>query len=219
MSVSSRTTSRLTTVAAAVASALAYPLLPRRVATHFDEEGNPNGYRSRMAAAVGVPAMMLALQAADTLFGAWPGGRDREDRNSGAQARNQAIAVLEVSFLSGQLAILANAAGLRIDMGRVNRAIYGVLMLGLGNILPKLPRNGLIGIRTPWTLADPAIWERTNRFGGYLVTAAGLVTLASLPAKGKRTARLPVIATISAIGLACAYSLIAYMRSERSDHR
>ncbi|MDQ2740682.1 MAG: DUF1648 domain-containing protein, partial [Chloroflexota bacterium] len=194
-----RSASLTATVTAAVASALAYPFLPNRVATHFDAEGRPDSFSSRTAAAVLFPAMMLGIQLLNDRLGTWPGGRDREDRDSGVRARDEAIALVELALLTAHLAILANAAGLPVDMRRLPRAVYGVLMIGLGNAMPKLPRNGLVGIRTPWTLADPAVWERTHRLGGYLVTAAGLASLASLPAGGKRAARLPTIATLCAV--------------------
>lgn len=80
--------------------------------------------------------------------------------------------------------------------------------------MPKLPRNALVGIRTPWTLADPAVWERTHRAGGYLCIAAGLVSLLSLPV-GKRAARLPLAATLSAVGLSTVYSFVAYVKRTR----
>jgi uncharacterized membrane protein len=123
-----------------------------------------------------------------------------------------------VAFLSSHLAILASGVGLSVDTNRVNRGVFGLLMIGLGNVLPKLPRNGLIGIRTPWTLADPAVWERTHRLGGYLVTGAGLVSLLSLPA-GKRASRLPLAMILGAVGLSSTYSLLAYMRRGRFSSR
>lgn len=215
MTFPTHTTSRAATATAAIASALAYPFLPNRVATHVDEEGQPDRYGSRAAAVLTLPAVMLGLTIVNDRLGAWPGGQDREDRGSGIQARDRAIGLVELAILPDHLALLANGIGLHVDMRRVNRSVYGVLMIALGNVLPKLPRNGLVGIRTPWTLADPAVWERTHRVGGYLLTAAGLVSLASLPAAGKRAARLPLAATLGAIGLSAAYSLVTYMRRAR----
>jgi uncharacterized membrane protein len=217
MTFPSRTTSRVAAALAGAASILAYPFLPKRVATHFDAEGRPDRYRSRTSAAVGFPAMMLGIQVLNDRLGGWPGGQDRDDRDSGVRARDEAIALAEGGLLVGHLAILANAAGLPVDLRAVNRGVSGVLLIGLGNVLPKLPRNGLVGIRTPWTLADPVVWERTHRLGGYLVMAAGLVTLASLPATGQRAARLPMIATLGAVGLSVAYSLVAYQRRAGSS--
>jgi uncharacterized membrane protein len=215
MTFPSRATSRAATVSAAVASVLAYPFLPARVATHFDADGKPDRYGSRASAAVTLPAVMLGMSVLNDRLGAWPGGHDREDVASGIRARDEAIALVDLALLPAHLAVLANGLGVPVDMSRVSRGVYGVLMIALGNVMPRLPRNGLVGIRTPWTLADPAVWERTHRVGGYLLTAAGLVSLASLPSAGRRAARLPVAAILGAVGLSAAYSLVAYTRRSR----
>lgn len=219
MTVRSRAVSRAAAAAAAIASALAYPFLPDRVATHFDVDGRPDRFSSRLSAALTLPAIMVGLSALNDRIGGWPGGRDRQDIESGAEARNTALALVDLALLLAHLSALARALRLPIDMRRVQRGVYGALLIGLGNVLPTLPRNGLIGIRTPWTLASPTVWERTHRLGGYLLTAAGLVTVASIPATGKRASRLPLIATIGTVGISTVYSFIIYMRQTRSSRR
>lgn len=216
MTFPSRVVSMGATAAAAAASAAAYPCLPPRVATHFDMEGRPDGYSSRLRAAVLMPVMMLGIQVINDRLGGWPGGRDRDSRESGARARDEAVALTEMGLLQAHLAVLGTGAGVPINMSRVNRGVFGALLVALGNVLPRLPRNGLVGIRTPWTLTDPAVWERTHRLGGYLVTAAGLATLASLPLSGKRASRIPVIAALGAIGISAAYSFVVFARGSRS---
>src|SRR3981081_2785044 len=97
-----------------------------------------------------------------------------------------------------------------LDMNRVLRGVYRLLIVVLGNVMPKLPRNGVVGIRTPWTLSDPAVWERTHRLAGYLFMAAGLVILATLPATSERAQRVPKLALLGAAGVSVAYSGVAY---------
>ena len=44
----------------------------------------------------------------------------------------------------------------------------------IGNVLGKVKRNFWMGVRTPWTLADPVVWDRTHRVAAWLFVVAGL---------------------------------------------
>jgi hypothetical protein len=54
----------------------------------------------------------------------------------------------------------------------------GVLLLAVGNYLGKARQNGFIGIKTPWTLADATVWDKTHRFTGRGMVLGGLVLMA-----------------------------------------
>ena len=53
-----------------------------------------------------------------------------------------------------------------ISVGRVVTFCVGLLLVFLGNLLPKVKNNFFMGVRTPWTLSDPDVWNRANRLGG-----------------------------------------------------
>ena len=55
----------------------------------------------------------------------------------------------------------------------------GLLFVGIGNYLPRVKQNYTMGIKTPWALADPDNWRRTQRFGGrcFVVMGLGMVLL------------------------------------------
>ncbi len=53
-----------------------------------------------------------------------------------------------------------------------------VLMIIIGNYLPKTRSSFFFGIRTPWTLSSDTAWEKTHRVAGPLFMAAGALSLA-----------------------------------------
>lgn len=53
--------------------------------------------------------------------------------------------------------------------------ILGLLLLVLGNLMPKVPRNFFVGIRTPWTISDDGNWHKTHRLGGLLFVIGGIL--------------------------------------------
>jgi uncharacterized membrane protein len=53
----------------------------------------------------------------------------------------------------------------------------GIVVTALGFVLPSLPRNGVIGVRTRWTLASDRAWTRSNRVGGGMFVAIGATSI------------------------------------------
>lgn len=82
-----------------------------------------------------------------------------------------AITGLLVALQGG---IVAIGIGLDVDMVRIVALGLAVLLVVLGNVLPKTQPNRLAGVRIPSTLNDPANWQATHRLTGWLWIAAGL---------------------------------------------
>ncbi|HZK61621.1 MAG TPA: SdpI family protein, partial [Anaerovoracaceae bacterium] len=67
----------------------------------------------------------------------------------------------------------------RINVEMVIVLLVGVLFAIIGNMMPKFKNNFFIGIRTPWTLANEEVWNRTHRLGGIMWFFGGLVIIAA----------------------------------------
>jgi uncharacterized membrane protein len=81
-------------------------------------------------------------------------------------------------LLVAEAALIGRAAHPGFDvMGPVSTAV-GVLLLVLGNVLGKARHNAAFGVRTPWTLADPRVWDKTHRFVGRGWVLGGLALIA-----------------------------------------
>ena len=47
----------------------------------------------------------------------------------------------------------------------------------IGHLMPKFKRNFFVGIRTPWTLANDKVWEKTHKLGGTLFKICAVILL------------------------------------------
>ncbi len=94
-----------------------------------------------------------------------------------------------------------------------------LLFFYVGHMLSFTRRNYFIGIRTPWTLSDERVWEKTNRLGGKLFWACGALALVSLvsPVDARLwIILLPVIFTVLCVYV---YSLYLYMNTKRAHEK
>jgi uncharacterized membrane protein len=53
----------------------------------------------------------------------------------------------------------------------------GAFLIVFGNICGKLSWNYFVGVRTPWTMDDPRVWERTHRIAGPIFMIGGIAML------------------------------------------
>lgn len=53
----------------------------------------------------------------------------------------------------------------------------GTMLIILGNLMPKVKRNGLFGLRTSWSMENDEIWNRSQRFGGKAAVICGFATV------------------------------------------
>lgn len=62
---------------------------------------------------------------------------------------------------------------------RIMAFVLSIMFVLMGNLLPKCKRGELfwlrVGFRTPWTVRDDEVWNKTNRVGGYYMVAAGVL--------------------------------------------
>lgn len=76
-----------------------------------------------------------------------------------------------------EAALIGRASDPDFNVMRPVAIATGVLLLAVGNYLGKARRNAVFGLRTPWTLADPAVWDKTHRFTGRAMFLGGAVLI------------------------------------------
>jgi len=162
---------------ATIASIVVYPRLPDRVPTHFDIRGNPNAYGPRWVPTVIVPVMILALWG---LLRGLPKIDPRRANYAKMQDTYDLVVNLILTMVTTlHVLLLAGTMGSRVPFIRLMPAVVGVFFVAIGNLLPRAKPNWWFGIRTPWTLSNDRVWERTHRVGGYVMTLIGVLAIVS----------------------------------------
>ena len=69
------------------------------------------------------------------------------------------------------------ALGKDVKIEVIIPAFVSVVMVILGNYLPKCKQNSTMGIKIPWTLKSEENWNKTHRFAGWLWTVCGILIM------------------------------------------
>ena len=199
---------------AILASALAWPRLPARVATHWNAAGEVDGYSPRWLAATMIPAMILALAGLARLLPRI----DPRFTNYRRFIDTYWLIINGILVLLGalHLVLLANGIGWRVPVGKLVPVGIGLLFMLLGNYLSRVQPNWFMGIRTPWTLSSDQVWRRTHRVGGRLFVLGGMVlaALAFAPAALFVPMFISVIVLVGVVPVVLSYF---YWRKEQGN--
>ena len=171
-----------------------YPQLPDRVASHWNAQGQVDGYLSKFWGVFLMPLVTLALFLLFLLIPKIDPLKKNIDK-----FRNYFnwFIILIVVFLSYvySLTLFWNF-GYRFNMTLMLTPAIGLLFFYVGVLLEHAERNWFIGIRTPWTLSIDAVWKKTHQLGAKLFKIAGVVAILGIFA-GKNAfwfAIIPVLA-------------------------
>jgi len=162
-----------------ILSALAYPTLPEKIATHWNISGEPDQYSGRAFGAFLLPVMLFGLLA---LLEFLP---KIDPANKGAgEEFSKAYGIVKLSlatFLSGlHVFVLFFPRIGNPDIRPVMAYLMFFLFMSIGLALPKTKRNYFLGIRTPWTLESEEVWERTHAEGGRVFRLASAILFAGV---------------------------------------
>lgn len=149
-----------------------YSKLPDRIATNFDIYGEPSHYSSKSFTVFGIPLIMTAIQLILCLITNLFHKTGKRDIINGALRF-----VSPVILYFAELSIILYSLGQMKNPTSVLVTFMAVLIVIAGNYMPKIRRNMFVGIRTPHTLGNQEVWDKTHRFAGVIFTVCGIVMI------------------------------------------
>lgn len=189
--------------------------LPDPMASHWNEADQVDGYMGKFWGAFLLPVMMIGLT---LLFLAIPSIDPLKKNIADFRGWFNVFIVLFnlfMAFVHGlTLAWNLGHTGIRMSVAMV--PAMGLLFILIGLMIRKAKRNYFIGIRTPWTLANDVVWEKTHRLGSKLFIAAGILTLLSLLFPDKAFVIL-MVSVLGASLIAVVYSYLVFRQEEKKN--
>jgi len=184
---------------------LLWPQLPDSIATHFNFGNTADGWSSKVFAVFGLPVILLAVHWLSIVFML----NDPKKKNIGDKIFGLMLWVVPAISLITSVLIYCNALGYTLSTGLAANLLLGVLLIVIGNLLPKCKQSYTVGIKLPWTLSSEENWNRTHRLAGWIWVLGGAAYIVNAFFLSKWIF-IPTI--ILMIGIPTAYSFVLYRK-------
>ncbi len=179
--------------------------LPEQMPIHFDFDGEPNGYGSKMVYLIlplGLYLLMLVLPFIDPR---------KSNYEIFSDTYYKLRIILTVFIGTIDTVIIYNSLHGIEKMGLVIPILVMLIFTLLGNYMGNIRPNYFVGIKVPWTLNNDAVWIRTHKFAGKLWFWGGLIGIVTLfLVKNSTFVMLPIILIITVAPIV--YSYIIYQK-------
>jgi uncharacterized membrane protein len=191
-----------------------YPQVPEQMATHWNSQGEVDGYMSKLWGLFFMPLVITGLV---IMFLAIPKIDPRKENIAKFRKYYDGFIVILVLFMVAvHLQTVLWNIGIRINPNAMLPLGIGLLFYYMGILTENAERNWFIGIRTPWTLSSEKVWKRTNRLGGKLFRIAGIAAVfgAFFPEFAIYFILVPVI---TVAGISVIYSYTEYQKEIKEN--
>jgi uncharacterized membrane protein len=189
-------------------SAAMYSKLPAEIPSHWGTSGEVNGWMPRVWGVWLMPVVLLAMAVVLPRLPQIDPRRDNYDKFRPSYDLVVDAVMTLLAVLHG--AMLGAGAGWPVRMERIAPVLVGVMFVVIGNVMPRARPNWLFGIRTPWTLTNDRVWERTHRIGGMLFVAAGILLAVAAFAAPATFIPVMIVSVATAAVVPVVYSYFAW---------
>ncbi|MBQ6267859.1 MAG: SdpI family protein [Clostridia bacterium] len=197
-------------------------LSPDRLPVHFDFSGKADRIGSKYELLI-LPLISIGLGVFFSVTAQQ--AQKKDDRNNEKMLRITGLATLifmtVISFYLMSKAMRYDpSAASKVDYDNVNKFVSiatGALFVVLGNFMPKARRNAAFGLRTKWSMANDAVWQKSQRFGGITLVTGGFVMIVLslfIPGAWNILMMTAVIAVVLILSLVASYR---YYRADQED--
>ena len=160
---------------------IAFPFLPEKIPAHYNFAGEIDRWGSKYETLI-FPLVTIGMG----LFMLWMAKISAKQEENGKN--NEKIVFytgmgLSVFFTLEHCFFLYKSFAAAESMSYAHEAdinqfvciLLGISLVIMGNFMPKLRSNGIIGLRTPWSMKNDITWKKSQLFGGISFMVCGAI--------------------------------------------
>lgn len=152
-----------------------YHNLPDKMATHWNSSGEVDGYSSRFFGAFLIPILTIGIT---LLFIILPSIDPLKKNYKKFEKQYEGFIFIFIIFmLIIHIQMILWNMDILISPMVIIPVGLGFLFIYTGILLKNAKRNWFVGIRTPWTLSNENVWNKTHKRAGPLFQIAGLIAI------------------------------------------
>lgn len=165
--------------------------LPDEVPVHFGVDGEPDRFGSKYELFILPASALLIWILADrgiNVFTKKSGLGDEEKAKSDIEANEKAtnttltatsavLFFLNFGVLYMTFSNIPSYSLPEIDIIKILVMLLGLMMIFMGNVMPKTRTNSLIGFRCRWTMYNDITWRKSNLFAGFVCMISGVLSI------------------------------------------
>lgn len=181
------------TVLPLLLTAVTMPLMPNRVPMHYNGSGHIDRWGSKYENLVFPIFIILMAVFMGCLILYYK--KKQQRTNISDKERKEAITNTNVLYITTiGMTVLFDVLNIVIlyaayvgskhhltkssfDICVISNILIGILMIVLGNYMPKTKRNATVGLRTVWSMHNDKTWAESNRLGGYGLVITGFLVI------------------------------------------
>ena len=163
-------------------TAIFLTLMPDTVPMHYNIKGEIDRYGSKYENLI-MPVSMILLGVLFLLL-----ARHFQKRQ---QLENQRVVLASGSVLLGFLNVLfayflRNSASFAPNLTdtttdsiifQITTIGLGFMLMILGYLMPQTSLNGIVGLRTVWSMKNERVWQKSQKAGGIIMSACGVASV------------------------------------------
>ncbi|MGN1194797.1 MAG: SdpI family protein [Acutalibacteraceae bacterium] len=150
-----------------------YKDLPEQMPVHWNMSGEPDNFAAKPFAVFGLPLILAFFHLVCHIGASFD--KRRKNYAKALEAMTYWF-IPALSLILCPMTLLASK-GVDVKIEVIIPCLVGLMLIFVGNFLPKCKQNSTMGIRIPWTLGSEKNWNKTHRLAGRLWIVGGLISI------------------------------------------